>query len=73
MAQKKSKKETQIIRSGISRAAMQWILFAFVLGLVLGVMIGYSVGSYASAEDREGAPDRYGRSPGHAHYKHNHP
>ena len=73
MAQTKKKKETQSVRSGPSRATMQWILFAFVIGLVLGVMIGYNVGSHASAGDRGGAPDGFGRSPGHAHYRHNHP
>ncbi len=79
MAQTKKKRETQSERSGPSRAAMQWILFAFVIGIVLGVMIGYNVGSHASAGDRGStgdrgvATDQYGRSPGHAHYGHNHP
>ncbi len=52
MAQKKKKSQTQSERSGPSRAAMQWILFAFVIGLVLGAVIGYNVGRGASAEDR---------------------
>ncbi len=52
---------------------MQWILFAFVIGLVLGGVIGYNVGRGASAEDRGVATDHYGRSPGHVHYTHNHP
>ena len=72
MAQKK-KRETQSERSGPSRVAMQWILFAFVIGLVLGSVIGYNVGRGASAGDRGVGADRYGRSPGHAHYTHNHP
>ena len=73
MAQTKKKRETPSVRSGPSRAAMQWILFAFVIGLVLGGVIGYNVGRGASAEDRGVATDHYGRSPGHAHYTHNHP
>ncbi len=73
MAQTKKKRETQSDRSGPSRSAMQWILFAFVIGLVLGSVIGYNVGRGASAGDRGVATDNYGRSPGHAHYTHNHP
>ena len=73
MAQTKKKRETPSVRSGPSRAAMQWILFAFVIGLVLGGVIGYNVGRDASAGDRGGVTDRYGRAPGHAHYTHNHP
>ncbi len=73
MAQTKKKSQTQSVRSGPSRAAMQWILFAFVIGLVLGAVSGYNVGRGASAGDRGGVTDRYGRSPGHAHYTHNHP
>ena len=73
MAQKKHKRETQIERSGPSRSAMQWIVLAFVIGLALGGVIGYNVGRGASAGDRGVATDNYGRSPGHAHYTHNHP
>ena len=80
MAQKKKKGETQSKPSGPSRAAMQWILFAFMIGLALGSVIGYNVGRSASAGDRGASAgdrgageDRYGRSPGHAHYTHNHP
>jgi len=73
MAQTKKKRETPTVRSGPSRAAMQWILFAFMIGLALGSVIGYNVGRGALAGDRGAGEDRYGRSPGHAHYTHNHP
>ncbi len=73
VAQKKKKSETQSKPSGPSRAAMQWILFAFMIGLALGSVIGYNVGRSASAGDRGAGEDRYGRSPGNAHYTHNHP
>ena len=73
MAQTKKKRETPSVRSGPSRAAMQWILFAFVIGLALGGVIGYNIGRGASAGDSGVATDNYGRSPGHAHYTHNHP
>ena len=52
MAQKKKKGETQSKPSGPSRAAMQWILLAFMIGLALGSVIGYNVGRGASAGDR---------------------
>lgn len=71
MTQQK-KRKTQSERSGPPRSVMQWIVLAFVIGLALGGVIGYNVGSYASAGDRGGVTDRYGRSPGHAHYGHNH-
>ena len=59
MAQKKKKKETQIERSGPSRSAMQWIVLAFVIGLLLGGVIGYNVGRGASAGDRGVATDDF--------------
>lgn len=62
---------------------MGHLTVAFVLGLVLGGAFGYFTGDRAGGTagdgsagqriERESRTDRYGRSPGHPHYMHDHP
>lgn len=56
---------------------------AFVLGLALGGAFGYFAGERAGGTavegsdgqriERQSTTDRYGRTPGHPHYMHDHP
>ncbi|WEX09023.1 hypothetical protein [Chelativorans sp. AA-79] len=51
---------------------IHWVWVALIAGLVFGAASGYFVGLQASA-GTSGYTDVYGRSPGHPHYRHNHP
>lgn len=50
------------------------LFFAFLLGLATGSYVGYDFAqSYVEVTASDALRDRYGRSPGHPHYQHNHP
>lgn len=67
--------------SGPSQWSFESLLIALVIGLAIGGFAGYQMGggshgdSSASAGGTSlgGDTDAYGRSPGHEHYRHNHP
>ena len=48
------------------------LVLVFLLGLGFGTVAGYQAALVIEG-DSAGVTDAYGRSPGHPHYRHNHP
>jgi hypothetical protein len=73
MPRKKIERKPQAGKPAVSGGThVQWAWFALAAGLAFGGTSGYFIGKEATA-GTSGYTDAYGRSPGHPHYRHDHP
>lgn len=74
MPRKKTQRKSQAAQGETSRSSsnIPWIAVALVFGMAFGGAVGYYAGS-TMAGSGGGNTDQYGRSPGDAHYGHDHP
>ncbi len=77
MAKNKKRKNRSAFGHQPRNAARGWsaggIALALFLALGIAGAIGYSLYSDAGSQGEKVEKDKYGRSPEHAHYRHDHP